>query len=363
MFLGSGVLLISPFLTERIMMNLFNLELVERLPPEEVVFQMALTFGVSQSLLLVVKLGIADLLEDGARHYEELAEASGAHPKSLYRLLRALASLGIFAEVRPGCFELTPPAACLQNKETHSIRHFLLFLERTYQCWTDSLETLRTGENSHERMFGHSLYASLDQRDDPEFCEIYDRGIAELSQMQDAAIVHAYDFSGIGKLVDVGGGTGNLMAAILRKYPAMEGILLDRRRAVEKAGEVFRQQGLSYRCEARVVDFFKDALPRDAEAYLIKYVLHTLENAEVIKLLRNCRVAMGPRSRLLVIERVIGEQSGWLSKFADLNLLMVFSAAVRTEAEFRDLFKAAGFELTRVIPTGAIASLLEARPV
>lgn len=343
-------------------MNVFNLELSQQLPPEEVIFQMALTFGVSQSLLLIAQLGIADVLEDDAKHYEELASATHTHAKSLYRMLRALSSLNVFEETQPGYFKLTPLAACLQNKETHSMRHFLLFLGQVYACWGDGMETLRTGQNAHERVFGKHLFAYLDDRDDPAFCDIYDRGMAEVSLIQDEAIIGAYDFSNLGTVVDVGGGTGTLLATVLREYPDLQGIVFDRPRAAQKAQGLFQQQGLSHRCETVAGDFFQDDIPAGADAYMMKYVLVTWDDDNVIKILKSCHQSMAGKGRLLVIERIISEESSWFPKFADLNLLMLLSAALRTEAEFRALFEAAGFELTRVIPTGSIASLLEARP-
>ncbi|RKZ40652.1 MAG: methyltransferase [Gammaproteobacteria bacterium] len=342
-------------------MNLLNLELSKQLPPEEVIFQMALTAGIMQSLVITAKLGIADLLKDGPKHCDELAQATDTHSHSLYRFLRALASVGVFAETEPKCFELTPLAACLQDKESHSIRHFLLFLERTYSCWGDAMETLRTGKDAHERIYGMSMFQYLDQNQDSDFSKIYDRGMAEVSLIQDSAIISAYDFSTLEKLVDVGGGTGNLLAAILQKYPSLKGTLFDRPRAAEKAKILFEEKGLTNRCEAVGGDFFKSQIPSRGDAYLFKYVLHTWDDQNVVKVLKSCHQAMAGKGRLLVIERVITEDTFWMPKFADLNLLMLLSAAVRTEEEFRSLFEAAGFELTRVIPAGSIASLLEGK--
>jgi len=333
---------------------------IQSLTPEETLFQMTMSFGIAHCLIAAAHLRIADWLEDGSKHCNELAELTGTHAPTLYRMLRALASVEVFAEIQPETFALTELARCLQEKEQHSIRHFLFFLEPTIQCFAGLQDTLRTGKGQCERKYGMHYFDYLAQH--PDVAENYDRAMIEVTLMQDPAIIAAYDFANARQVVDVGGGKGYLLAALLREYPHLQGILFDVPRMAEPANALFAQCGLAARCVARGGDFFSGDLPAGADIYMMKYVVHTWPDDQVIALLRACRAVMGQHSRLLVIERVITEDTSWMPKFADLNMLMLFSSAVRTPAQFSDLFERAGFCLERIIPTRTVASLIEAVP-
>ncbi len=332
----------------------------KKLPPEIKIKHKASGYWLSQCLYVAAKLGIADLLTDGPKHCDELAAATNTNSDNLYRVLRALASVGVFAETEPRYFQLTPMAECLRGDAPNSVKDTTLMLldEVHYGAWGNLLHSVQTGESSFEYLHGMSFFEYV--RENPATGETFDRAMTEDSSKQAKAIVANYSFAEVKTVVDVGGGAGILIAAILRNNPHLKGILLELPHVIKKALPVLKNVGASDRCQLVEGDFFT-TIPTTGDVYLLKNVLHNWDDEKAIAILRNCRRAMGQKGKLLVIERVIhpGNEPAF-SKLLDLEMLVMTSGGrERTEVEFCELFKTAGFELTKITPTSQDVSLLE----
>jgi hypothetical protein len=317
---------------------------------------------IAQSLYAAAKLGLADLVKDAPRTSDDLARATGTHPRSLYRLLRALASIGVFAEEPGKRFALTPLADCLRSDVPGSQRAAALMMgDEQYQSWADVLHSLQTGRPAFDRRFGKPIFGYL--ADHPDQAKVFDAAMTAIHGGETRPMLDAYDFSGIGTLVDVGGGNGSLLAEVLRQYPAMHGVLFDRPDVIERARANLRAAGLEQRCRAAGGDFFQ-ALPEGGDAYLFRHIIHDWDDEQSRTILANCRKAMGTSARLLLIESVIPPgNEHFLGKWLDLHMLVIPGGLERTEAEYRDLLAAAGFRLTRVVPTRLEVSVIEGVPL
>ncbi|GAB1540313.1 methyltransferase [Scytonema sp. NUACC21] len=317
-------------------------------------------YWVSRCIYVVAKLGIADLLKDGSQHCDTLAAATNTHSDSLYRVLRALAGIGIFAETQPRCFELTPLADCLQSNVTGSIRNQAIMRgeEHYYNSWGNLMYSLQTGKSAFEHLYGMDLFQYNEQN--PVAGEIFHQAVASMAKEGHIPQLSAYDFSSIDKLVDVGGGTGKFLAAILEANPTMTGVLFDLPEAIDEAKNSCETASVNDRCQLIGGNFF-EAVPSDGDAYLLKHVIHNWGNEQAIAILKRCHQAMKEQGRLLVIEAVIPPGNDFTgSKFSDVNMLVMCPGGrKRTEAEFRDLFKSAGFKLTKIIPTKSEMSFIE----
>jgi hypothetical protein len=324
---------------------------------------MANAYQASQAIHVAATLGIADLLEDGPRSTEELAHATHTHAPSLYRLLRALSSVGVFAEYSDGRFGLTPLAEHLRTDAPSSLRAWAMFLGRPHiwSAWAYLLDSVRTGEAAFPKLHGTSSWEYWASR--PEEGAIFDAAMTGLSALAAEAIVGSYDFSGIGVLADVGGGQGGLLAAILKANPALRGVLFDQPHVVANAQELLEREGVSERCQIVGGSFF-EAVPTGADAYMLKSVILDWDDATATGILAKCRAAMPKSGRLLVVERLVGPPNKPdPAKFADLNMLVMQGGRVRTTEEFARLYAAAGFPLTGVIETGSPYDIIEGTPV
>ncbi len=316
---------------------------------------------VAQMVYVAAKLGIADLLEDGPRHYDELAAATGTHAPSLYRLLRGLGSLGVFTEVAEGQFALAPLGEHLRTRAPGSLRDLAVFWSEDWhwRLWGELLQSVQTGEPATRRLWGMELFDYLAQN--PAASAGFDRAMTGSYSARNEALVASFDFGSIGTLVDVGGGHGSLLAAILAANPGMRGILFDRPEVVAGATDVLRAAGVEERCE-RVGGSVFDSVPDGGDAYLLAALIHAWDDAEAAVVLRNCRRVMQPGSRLLLVEHVIPPGDvPHRGKLTDVEMLLV-GGRERTEAEFRALLTSAGFSLTRIVPTGAPHSVIEGAP-
>ena len=323
----------------------------------EVLLQMITGFWTSQAIYAAAKLGIADLLKDEPKPCEDLAQATGVRPKALYRLLRALASVGVFHEEEDGRFGLTPLASYLQTGVPGSLRAFTLLQEYQYRPWGEVLHSLQTEETAFKMVFGQELFPYLTEH--PAAAAVFNEAMTNMTMQVAAAVVAAYDFTQFGTLVDVGGGSGSLLMTILRANPALRGILFDVPHVVEEAQKKIAGAGLAERCRVEAGDFFQ-AVPPAGDAYLLKWIIHDWDDAQSVTILRNCHRAMAKNGKLLLVEAVIprGNASSF-PKFMDLTMLVVVGGHERTEAEYRALFEAAGFELTQIIPTSSEMSVIE----
>ncbi len=319
-------------------------------------------YMISRAIYVAAQLGVADILKDQPMDTKDIATAVGANPDALYRLLRALASVGVFTEVKQRHFALTPLAACLRTDVPGALHAYIsLYGSDLVRRPADNLlYSVRTGMPAFERVFEMPLYAYLNQHS--EVTPMFDAGMASISSLDISGVLAAYDFSGITTIADIGGGNGAFLTAILRANPTMKGVLFDRPPVIEGARPRFEKAGLAGRCDLIGGDFF-DTLPDGADAYVLKGITQDWDDARSVRILRNCRRAMPDKGRLLVIEPLVlpGDQAS-VSKFVDLMMLLMPGGRGRTEEEFRTLFGAGGFELTRVIPTDSRVSIVEAAP-
>jgi O-methyltransferase domain/Dimerisation domain len=317
---------------------------------------------MSQAISVAAKLGIADLLEDGPRSADDLSRATETHPDTLYRLLRALAGLRIFAEDDDGRFELTPLAEGLRTKAPVSLCGYAILLgeEWYWRAWGQLLHSVRTGECAFERVFGLQVFEYLARH--PQAAQVFDAAMTSRGSMEDRAVAAVYDFAR-GTIVDVGGGRGSLLIAILRRNPQTRGILFDRPHVTAGAAAPVGEAGLADRCRIVAGDFF-DGVPAGGDIYLMKKIIHDWDDERARAILANCRAAMAGNGRLLLLEQVILPGNGSaFGNVADLQMLvMTPGGRERTEAQYRTLLAAAGLELARIIPTECPLSIIEAMP-
>jgi SAM-dependent methyltransferase len=311
---------------------------------------------ITQAIYVAAELGIADLLRDGPRTADELATLTRAHGDSLYRVLRALATVGVFREDAQGRFSLTPLAECLRSDRLDSLRSFAIMAgAEFYQSWGELLHSAQTGAPGFQKRFGAPFFQYMTEH--PERHAIYDaammvHGIAETEPMLDA-----YDFSAFRTVVDVGGGNGRMLAALLQRHPAVHGILFDLPAVAQRAEPGLTELGLSDRCQAVGGDFLV-SVPA-ADAYVLRHVVHDWNDDNAATILRNCRKAMNPGGRVLVVETVIPPlNEPCFGKWLDLMMLIV-DGRERTREQYEQLFARAGLKLNRIIPTAHEVSIIE----
>jgi len=330
--------------------------------PRDTLLQMTNAFQVTQAIYVAATLGIADLLEDGPKSVDELAKTTRTPAPTLYRLLRALASVGIFIEA-DGRFGLTPLAEYLRTDTPGSLRAWAIHIGRpyTWSTWAYLLHSVRTGEPAFPEAFGMTPFEYW--ADHPEEAAVFNAAMTSLSSGVIDAIARSYDFSGIGVLLDVGGGEGGLLAAILAANPSLRGILFDQPHVVSTVGALLEQAGVADRCEVVGGSFF-EAVPAGADGYLLKSVIHDWDDDAAIEILRLCRAAMDDRGKVLVVERIVrpGNDPD-PAKFSDLNMLVMLGAQERTADDFELLYAKAGFKLSNIIRTGSPYNIIEGTPV
>lgn len=312
---------------------------------------------MTQAIYVAAELGIADLLVDGPLTAEELAEKTNSHSNSLYRVLRALASVGIFSQDEMQRFSLTPLAENLLSDRPGSLRPFGIMLgAEFYQSWGNLLYSAQTGKEGFQNRYGVTFFQYMTEH--PERHAIYDaammvHGIAETEPMLDA-----YDFSLFKTVMDVGGGHGRMLAAILQRYPTVEGILFDLPAVAERSRSIIAGLGLSDRCSVVGGDFFKSVPASDA--YVLRHVIHDWDDEDAVAILSTCRNAMNPGGRILLVETVIPPlNEPCFGKWLDLMMLIV-GGRERTEDQYRQLFRKAKLELNRIVTTNHEVSVIEA---
>lgn len=320
------------------------------------------SYWISQMVFVAAKLGVADALARGPLSATVLAKRVGAHATSLRRVLRALASVGIFAETSDGRFRLTPIAATLRSDTPGSLHSFAMMMVEGYNwdAWGKLLHGVRSGGLPFDQMFGMPIFDYL--RAHPEDDRIFSQSMASISGAENDAVARAYDFGRFSTLVDVGGAHGHLLATILRRHRRLHGILYDQPQVVAAAAAsgFVVAKGIAARCTVQGGSFF-ESVPAGADAYLMKYILHDWNDEQCLTILRHCRAALAPGGRVLIAEHVIraGNRPDW-GKLLDINMLVLTGGQERTQAEFRTLFARAGLRLRKVHATGAALSLLEA---
>ena len=312
---------------------------------------------ITQGIWVAAELGIADLLIDGPRTAGELAEKTHTHGNALYRVLRALASVGIFAEDAHGRFSLTPLADLLRTDASASQRPFAIMMGAEFHgAWGELLHSVRTGEQGFEKKFGVPFFQYMTER--PERGKIYDAAMTGVHGGETEPMLDAYDFSPFQTVIDIGGGNGLVLAAILQRHPTVKGILFDLPAVVDRARTIISGLGLSDRCQIVGGDFFS-SVPVGGDAYIMRHIIHDWDDDEAVAILRNCRGAMNPEGRILVVETVIPPgNEPCFGKWLDLMMLVV-GGCERTEEQYRRLFSEAGLKLNRIVSTALEISVIE----
>ena len=308
-------------------------------------------YFISQMLYVAAKLGIADLLAEGPKDIATLATKTQTHAQSLYRLLRALASIGVFREVEQKQFKLTPHAECLRIDSPISLRANIIYRGEPWYwlAWGNLLYSVKTGESAFSKINGIDFFDFCTR--DSEVNSIFCDAMVEGTKTKIKKLVSAYDFSGIDKIADIGGGRGSLIVEILRCYPKIQGILFDTPEVVASARETIELEIPLDRCEIIGGDFFQ-SVPKGCACYILKSVIHDWSDREAVKILENCRRAMREHDKLLLVEHVIpeGNATHW-SKISDLNTWVISGGKERTANEYHELLANANFELTGIIST------------
>jgi hypothetical protein len=310
-------------------------------------------YRVSQAISAAVSLGIPDLLDESGRTSDELAAATGAHALSLYRLLRALASVGVVAEEEDRRFTLTELGRPLRKDHPDSLAGWAEFIARPYewQAWAGLADAVRSGQNAFASTHGVDVWTHRAQL--PEEGAFFDRAMQSRLHLQAAALLDAYDFGGFPRIVDIGGGIGSLLAAILARYEGLEGVLFDQPHVVAGAPSVLEAAGVAGRCEIVSGSFF-ESVPAGADAYVLSAIVHDWEDEDAIRILETVRRAIPDHGSLLVLERLVGGPNEDLeTKFGDLTMFVIPGGRERTRDEFADLYAASGFRLRDTVAAGA----------
>jgi orsellinic acid C2-O-methyltransferase len=339
---------------------------IQELPPPVALYHLSIGHYVTQAIYVAATLGIADHLADGPRSADDLARAVGAHAPSLRRVLRLLASAGVLIETPDGRFESTPIGSCLRSG-TGTFRAVARLFggPGVWASWGKLLDTVRTGETAWHQLYGSDSFAYFEQH--PDEAAVFDEAMGAFTAMIAMGVGATYDFSQFRTVMDVGGGEGALILGILRERPGLRGVLFDLPRLADGARRRIAAADLSDRCEFVGGDFF-EAVPPGCDAYMLKHVIHDWDDERAVKILTSCRRAIGSRGKLLIVESLYPEHvdQSLVSRGAaanDVNMMVCTGGRQRSEREFRDLYRAAGFELSAIVPVPGMPSVIEGAPV
>lgn len=332
------------------------------LPPHAQLIQMGTASWVSALVYAAAKLSLADHLAEGPRSAAELAGATGTHAPSLHRFMRTLASLGILTERDNQRFALTPLGEALKTGAPGSARSTLLaFCSQWFsRGWDEILYSLETGKTGFDKAFGMPIFEYLRQHPDDASC--FSEAMVGFHGAEPPAVAAAYDFSKFKTIVDVGGATGNMLAAILSAHAEPRGVLFDRPHVVVDAPALLKARGVQDRVRIESGDFF-ETVPASGDAYLLSHIIHDWKEDQCLTILGHCRQAIGPDGRLLIVEMVLpAGDTPHPGKVLDMVMLVFPGGQERTETEYASLLGKAGFRLSRVVPTASAVSVVEAMP-
>jgi SAM-dependent methyltransferase len=321
--------------------------------------QTAVGYWLSKAVYCAAKANVADALEAGPRPVRELAASAGVDPENLHRLLRALASVGIFAETEPGVVALTPKAQYLRADHPECMKHFALMVgEDLFEAWSDLFHTVQTGQSAVEKRFGRDFFAEIAKN--LQKSQLFDRAMQEIHGSETELMLQHYDFSRFRTVLDVGGGNGSTLRGLLTAHPGLRGQLLDRPQVVEDARSLLVEAGLGERVELLAGDFFQD-VPGKADCVIMRHVLHDWSDEAAMAILRHSRPALEEGGRLLIVEKVItpGNDPEFV-KLLDLNM-MAIGGKERTESQYRALLEGADLQLHAVHVLPGPTDIVEAR--
>ncbi|MBN9663239.1 MAG: methyltransferase [Acidobacteria bacterium] len=317
-------------------------------------------FWLSRAVQVAATLEIPDLLADGPRDVRDLAAATSTHELSLYRLLRALASGGVLRELPGRCFEATSLSNMLRKDVPGSLRSTVIteLGLMHYAAWGNFVDAVRTGEYAFQTTFQTDPWTYL--KGQPQLAATFNDSMTNLTRVVQRAIVEVYDFTPYRKIVDIGGGQGQLLSAMLGASPDARGVLFDAASVVEQAREVLQHEPVRQRIEFHPGNFF-ESVPAGGDLYTMKWILHDWADAESRLILENIRKAMAPGARVLILDMVLPEPNvPDFGPMMDLNMLVMTGGRERTASEFSDLLASAGLRLVRVYKTNSPLGIVEA---
>lgn len=316
----------------------------------------------ARAVSTIAELGIADLVQAGQpQPVEHLARASKTHEPSLYRILRFMAGYGLFQESENRHFDHTPLSAALRSDAPGSYRAAAQLFHPIFSAWEGLHHSIQTGEPAFNKVFGAPIFEYIPRH--PELGPLFDAGMGSINYYETDALLDAYDFAGIKVLADIGGGNGSLISAVLARYPKMQGILFDLGHVVGRAKENLQAAGLADRCRVIEGSFF-ESIPAGADACLFRHIIHDWTDEQCIQILGNCRKVIPANGKLIIADCVVpAGNTPSLSKDMDITMLTFPGGQERTEAQFRSLLMASGFELKSITPTTTMISVVEGKPV
>jgi len=333
----------------------------QQLPPDAHVLSIVTGAWTSAAVYVAARLGIADLLKDGPRSAEFLSVATSTHEVSLYRVLRALVSVGIFTENNDSTFSNNSASDTLREDHPNSTRPMVIWINEPqhWNVYGELLHSVRTGEPAWDKYHGQPVFPYL-FKTNPELGQIFNKAMTSYTRQTTEPLLQAYDFSHAGTIADIGGGLGYLLAEVLNANPRAKGILFDLAEVLQRAPEMLDSYGVADRAELVIGDFTK-SIPVSADIYLLKHIVHDWYDEKNQVILRNIRHNMTESARMLIIETIIPEgNEPHFSKIIDLEMLAAPGGMERTAAQFEKLLADSGLKLTRIIPTNGIMSIIEA---
>lgn len=317
--------------------------------------------ALSRAICTIGELGVSDHIQAGVpQPIERLARLTGTHERSLYRLLRFTASYGMFRETGDRQFDHTPLSTVLRSDAADTFRPAAQMFHRMFAAWDGLDHSVRTGEPGSLKVFGEPLFDYIGRQ--PDLASLFDAGMTAFHGHETAAMLDAYDFSGIETLADIGGGNGSLLAAVLRRYPQMRGILFDLGHVIGRARSGMQALGLEQRCSVIEGNFF-ESIPGGADAYIMRHIIHDWTDEQSVKILTNCRKVIPLDGRVLLVEFTVSDPNqASLGKDADMMMLTFPGGMERTAEEYRALFEQSGFRLAKVTTTKSAVSVIEGTP-
>ena len=329
-------------------------------PPHVQVIQMATGLWVSKMMYAAAKLKLADHLTDGPKTAEELAGPTGSHAPSLNRLMRTLASVGVFSQLDGGRFGLTPLSEALKKGAPGAAHETVLTMAGPtfVAAFEEIVHSIETGKTGFEKAFGMPIFDYFAQHQDE--ASLFSQSMVGIHGGEPPAVAAAYDFSQFGTIVDVGGATGNMLSAVLSIHEGPGGILYDLPHVVTDAPASLEKSGVADRVTIEHGSFF-EGVPSGGDAYILSHIIHDWNEEQCLTILGNVRRAMNPQGKLLIVEFVLPEDdSAHFGKIADIIMLVVPGGQERTPTEYDELLAKVGFKMTRVVPTESPVSIVEA---
>lgn len=325
--------------------------------PHQQILNIIMGFWQSRCLAVATELDLAEHLAEGPLSADELAARTDTDPLSLFRLMRALESIGIFHQVSPGVFTNTPASECLRRNvpasQWASVRTILSVGNGQYEAWSGLMGSIRTGRDAFEAVHGCDAWEWYQQR--PEVLSIFNETMQSVSAVITPAVANGYDWSRFDVIADVGGGIGTQLAAILDAHPSCRGILFDQPSVIEQAPEHDRMDRMGG-------DFFQ-SVPEGADAYIMRWIIHDWTDKPAISILENVRKAAKPGARLVLIEEIVTEPpKPTMGMWLDPHMLVMHNGRERTRSEYANLFEQAGFDLEEVVPTASPHSIIIGSP-